>query len=334
MDPVTHIVASIAAGRAGLNKTTRLATPMLIVSAMAGDLDWLTAFAGPRAFLIGHRTVTDSLLGAAAIALITALVFTLAQRKSLKSPVRFVPALGVCAVGAALHILLDFTNSYGVKLLWPFSERWFALDILPTFDMWLLFILLAGILLPMLFRLITEEIGAKPKSRSAALASIFAVVLALVYVGGRYVLHTRAIGMLNSRLYQDAAPITVGAFPDSPSPLLWTGVVVTEKALLRVDVPVALGNFDPLAAKVFYKPDPSAALDAARATRTAALFLSFARFPRARVEKTDQGYHVEITDMRFELGTPPGRSLAALIDLNVQAHVIHEELDFGNLFPR
>ena len=69
MDPLTHIVVSIAASRAGLNKLSRLATPMLIVTGVAADLDWLTALAGPRAFLVGHRTITDSTCGAAAIAI-------------------------------------------------------------------------------------------------------------------------------------------------------------------------------------------------------------------------------------------------------------------------
>jgi hypothetical protein len=38
--------------------------------------------------------------------------------------------------------------------------------------------------------------------------------------------------------------------------------------------------------------------------------------------------------MRFEIGSPQGKSMAAIIDLNPQAHVIHEELQFGDLFQR
>ncbi len=332
MDPLTHIAVSIAASRAGLNRVTRLATPMLIVSGVAADLDWISALISPRAFLIGHRTFTHSLIGTAAIAFLTALCFTLVGRKHSTSPIRFAGALGVCTVGAGLHLLFDITNSYGVKLLWPFNQRWFALDILLKFDLWILAFLLMGILLPMLFRMVTEEIGAKQKSGSGTGGAILALAFVLVYVGGRYVLHTRAIDLLNSRLYQGATPLAIGAFPDSHSPFHWSGVIVTEAALFRVDVPVVFGSFDPFSAKLFYKPDPSPALDAARATNTAALFLSFARFPRARIENTDQGFHVEITDMRFEVGTPPGRSMTAVIDLNSQSQVTHEELKFGDLF--
>jgi inner membrane protein len=334
MDPLTHIAVSFAASRAGINRTTRLATPMLVVSGLAADLDWLGALFGPRSFLIGHRTVTHSLVGTAAIAIITAICFTLAARKHPKSPIQFSNALIICAVGAVLHLALDICNSYGVKLLWPLSDRWFALDILPKFDLWILMFLLAGILLPMLFRMVTEEIGAKQKSKSGTSGAILAFALLLLYTGGRYVLHTRAIDLLASRLYQGGAPLVVGAFPDSPSPFHWSGAIITDAALFRVEVPVVFGNFDPFSAKLFYKPEPSPALDAARATQTALLFLNFARIPRARIEKNEHGFQVEITDMRFEIGSPPGRSMAAIIDLDSQARVVHEELRFGDLFER
>lgn len=332
MDPVTHIAVSIAASRAGLNRATRLATPMLIVSGLAADLDWVTALVDPRSFLIGHRTMTHSIVGTAAIALLTALCFSLVGRRQSLSPMRFPIAFAVCLMGAALHVLLDLANSYGVKLLWPFSDRWFALDILPKFDLWILVILLAGILLPMLFRMVTEEIGAKRNAGGGRSGAILAFAFVLIYVGGRYVLLTRAVDLLNSRLYQGAAPMAVGAFPDSQSPFHWSGVVITEGALFRVDVPVVIGKFDPFAAKLFYKPEQSPALDAARATQTATLFLTFARFPRASVQKSDQGFRVEISDMRFEIGNPPGRSPTAVIELNGQARVLREELRFGDLF--
>ena len=333
MDPLTHIVVSIAASRAGVNKLSRLAMPMLIVAGVAGDLDWFTALAGPRAFLLGHRTITDSICGAAAIAILTALIFTIATRKTSSSPIKFPRALSVCAIGAALHVLFDLTNSYGVKLFWPFNEKWFALDSVAQFDAIILVFLAGGILLPMLFRLVGEEIGAQRRTKGV-FSAIFAFVLVFAYVGARYVLHDRAVTLINSRLYNGAPPVSVGAFPDSPSPFHWAGVIITESNLLRAEVPVLIGTYDPFSAKAFYKPEESAAMDAARASSTAILFLSFARFPRAHVDRNDRGYHIEITDMRFEIGTPPGRSMMAAIDVDENAHVTHEELRFGDLFQK
>jgi inner membrane protein len=333
MDPLTHIVASIAAGRTGLNKVTRLATPMLMVSGVAADLDWFMVFFGPRAFLTGHRTITHSLIGAAAIAIVTALIFTVAGRNHASSPITFPRAMAICSIGAFLHILFDLTNSYGVKLIWPFNDKWYAGDSVREFDAIILGVLACGILLPMLFRLVGEEIGAQRRTKGVFSAA-FAMFLVFAYVGARYILHERAITLMNSRLYNGAAPLAVGAFPDSPSPFHWAGIIITETNLLRAEVPVVVGTYDPFAAKLFYKPEESAALDAARASKTAQLFLSFARFPRARLEHTDRGTHVEITDMRFEIGTPPGHSMMAVIDVDNHTQVVREELKFGDLIQK
>jgi membrane-bound metal-dependent hydrolase YbcI (DUF457 family) len=333
MDSLTHIVVNIAAGRAGLNKVSRLATPMLIATSVVADLDWLTVLAGPRAFLLGHRTITDSLCGAAAIALLTALCFTIATRKHPSSPIKFSRALIICAIGAALHVLFDLTNSYGVKLFWPINDKWYALDSVSQFDVIILVILATGIFLPMLFRLVGEEIGAQRKTKGV-FSAVFALALVFAYVGARYILHERAATLINSRLYNGAPPLSVGAFSDSPSPFHWAGVITTETTMLRAEVPVVIGTYDPFAAKIIYKPEESPALEAARASTTASLFLSFARFPRAHVERTDRGYHVEITDMRFEIGTPPGHSMAAVIELDDHAKVVHEELRSGDLFQK
>jgi len=333
MEPFTHLLLSVAAARAGLDRLTRLALPIAIVAGLAADLDWLAALAGPRGFLVWHRTATHSLVGTVAIALLAATIFAFATRKHA-APVQFLPAFIVGLFAASLHVAFDVTQSYGVKLLWPFNERWFAIDSLSGFDMWIMFLLLLGILLPMLFHLVSEEIGEQKKSRSAMTCALLALFFACIYTGGRYILHMRALDVLNSRLYRGQTPSALGAFPDSPSPFHWAGVVVTEDAWLRVDVPVAFAPFDPFSAKVYFRPPPSAALTAARATPTATLFLSFARFPRATVEQNDGGYHVEISDMRFEIGAPAGKSMTAVIDLDPQARVLHEELDFGDLLPR
>jgi membrane-bound metal-dependent hydrolase YbcI (DUF457 family) len=326
MDPVSQVLLAIAISRAGLNRITRLATPMLLVTTIAIDLDLLTAIGGPRTYLEGRCTATHSIPGALLIAAVVAIGFTIAGRKHATMPVRFARAFAVCLAGALVHIALDICGSYGVKLLWPVSGRWFALDLIAPLDPWLLVFLLAGIFVPALFRLITDEIGAKQKKQSPARGALAALALLAIYTGGREILHMRVLKMLNSRLYRAEPPTAVGAFPESTSPFKWDGVVVTETALLRVDVPIIGPGFDPFSAQVFYKPEESAALDAARATPTASLFLSFARFPRAHIDQTDAGFHVEIADLRFDTHSPPGRTITAVIDLNPQAQVVKEEL--------
>src|SRR6266849_2073648 len=261
MEPVTHALASLALSRAGVNRVTRLATPMLLISGLAADLDWLSVFRGARAFLRDHRVVTHSLVGAAVIALATAGAFWALGRKHPSAPIRFVRALLVCGAGTAGHLLFDLGNSYGVMLLWPFRAKWYAWDLLAPIDPWVLILLLLGLLLPGLFRLVSEEIGARPKARGAQRGAIIALALLAAYCGGRSVLHERAIALLRSRLYRGSTPLAAGAFPRGASPLTWSGVVETDNTLEQIEVSLAPGSsFDPDLARTHFKPEASPAL--------------------------------------------------------------------------
>src|SRR5207237_359719 len=48
-------------------------------------------------------------------------------------------------VAGLTHILLDFTNGYGVRPFWPFSERWYSWDIVFIVDPIIYALLLAGL---------------------------------------------------------------------------------------------------------------------------------------------------------------------------------------------
>jgi len=330
MEPLTHVLTSLALGRAGLNKATRLATPMLLLSGLAADLDWLSLAGGARAFLHGHRTATHSLTGTAAIALATAAAFWWPGRKHPAAPIRFLPALAVASAGASGHLLMDLANSYGVKLWWPVRQTWSAWDLAHSIDPWVLILLLLGLLLPGLFRLISEEIGARPKQRGAQRGAVVALALVLVYMGARWTLHDRALEVLRSRVYHGETPLAIGAFPTGASPLTWSGVVETDNALLQLEIPLGPGGvFDPDRSRTLFKPEPSPALDAARKSEVAEEFLQFARFPQASVEKTAVGYYVELRDLRFASHPGGGTGFVAVVELNRQFQVVNEALRYG-----
>ena len=71
-------------------------------------------------------------------------------------------------------------------------------------------------------------------SRMSALVTFFTNAPLLSLILGSTMAHRRS---------------SVGAFPDSPSPFHWAGVIITESNLLRADVPVFIGIYDPFAAK-------------------------------------------------------------------------------------
>jgi inner membrane protein len=348
MEPITQVLASVALARCGFKRVTPLALPIMVTAGLAPELDWLSVFGGARAFLEWHRTATDSLVGIVVLAALIAAVFVLiapriGQRVGKKRagassaaadttrPLRFVPAYYVALVGGGLHVLLNLTNSYGVKLLWPFSARWFAWDLTAPLDLWILFLLLAGLALPALFRMITEEIGAKGRRKAVDRGAAAALVLVAVFCCVRLVLQRRATALIAAREYHGEASNAVAAFPQSSSPLAWSGVVDTDDTIDEVEVPLAPGAvFDPESARVFYKAEPSPALDAARRSDVAIAFLAFAQFPLARVQPSGDGYRIVLRDMRFDAALRAERNVIAQIDVDANNQVTEQKFLFNN----
>lgn len=335
MEPATHALVSLALSRAGLDRATRLATPLLIVSGMAADLDLLSYFGGAGAFLRIHGTLFHSLLGSAALMCILAGLACLADRrwhaKSNPPALRFSSALLVCAIGGASHLLLDLCGSHPIRILWPFSNRWRAWDFAPLVDPWLLFLLLAGLLVPALFRLISEEIGDRKKARRTPRGAMLTLILVAAYLGGRGYLHSRAVDILLSREYHGSWPLAAGAFPSSASPLEWRGVVSTDNTLESVGVSFAPGSqFDPDRSLTHYKPEASPALHAAERTETAQRFVAYARFPLATLDRLEDAYRFELRDLRSPAQSPGFGDIIAIVDLDAQLRVTREEFRFAS----
>ncbi|MGB6431588.1 MAG: metal-dependent hydrolase [Candidatus Acidiferrales bacterium] len=344
MEPITQVLASVALARCGFKRVTPLALPIIVTAGLAPELDWLSVFGGARMFLEAHRTATDSLVGIVVLAALIAATFVVIGRR-LGKPVgqnraeassaptnslRFAPAFFAALAGGGLHVLLDLTNSYGVKLLWPFSARWFAWDLTASLDPWILFLLLAGLLVPALFRMITEEIGAKSKRKSVDRGAVVALALVAAFCSGRLILQKRATAMIAAREYHGEAANTAEAFPQSASPLAWSGVVDTDDTIDEVDVSFAAGaTFDPESARVFYKAEASPALEAAQQSDVGAAFLKFARFPLARVEGLGDGHRVMLRDLRFDTGPRAERNVFAEIDVDASNQVTQEKFLFN-----
>src|ERR1700730_4633897 len=297
MDAFTHGLASDSVTRAAFPRASRITLLAVILAGAAADLDQLSAYAGPSAFLDWHRNAPHSVTGLLLIAVGFAAAVTLAARsKQKKDPLRtvFLALLAVCS----LHVAMDLTQNESVQLLWPFRAQRYSADWVAHFDLWILLILLAGALLPQLLALVTEEIGAKSKAPRARVNAIVSLLAVFLYIGGRFILHGNAVAMMEARTYRGEMPRRVAAFAESDSPFHWRGIVETERAFHDLDLNLAPGSsFNPDSAVVSYKPESSAALDAARNTESVRRFLQAAKFPKAAVEKTNIGYRVEIRDL-------------------------------------
>lgn len=330
MDPLTHTLASFALKRAFFPKVPRPVLASMIFAGILADLDWLIGFVGPSAYLKWNGGPLHSI----AVAILLALLVNFAMRAYAKS--RGVVISGtlfwlapVCA--ALLHIGMDSLLSTGVQLLWPLSPRRIALDWAPTFDLWVLGMFAVGLLLPELFRLVTDEIGAKSKKPRGQVGAVAAFVLVVAYIVLRGMLHGEAALMILERSYAGESARRGAAFPDSTSPFLWHAVVETESAIHIVSVPTGpLSNFDPEGALHIHKPEPSPILDAAQKTKAAAQFLAAARFAKATVQKETDGFSVEIHDLKYDAIGQNSRVVEAQINLDAFGRVTLAHLDWQN----
>jgi membrane-bound metal-dependent hydrolase YbcI (DUF457 family) len=309
----------------------RFGVAMIVVSGIAPDLDYASYFGGAALFLRVHRTLLHSIFGGALLTCAIAAAFCYLDRKrppkKSTPPLHFGPAVAAGALGFISHLLLDLASGEGVQSVWPLHGGWQAWDLLTDFDPWILILLLAGLLIPPLFRLVSEEIGDRRKTVGAQRGAVAALALVLIFVGARAWLHSRATDLLASSEYHRRAPLAAGAFPHSTSPLEWRGVVSTENTIEEIHLSLAPGAaFDPDRSLSHFKPEPSPALDAGQRTRAASLLLSYARFPLARVDRREDANRFVLRDARFPEHESSPANILALVDMDSQFEVKREEL--------
>jgi membrane-bound metal-dependent hydrolase YbcI (DUF457 family) len=327
MDPLTHALASYTLKRAAFPRAPRSTTIAMLIAGTIADIDLLSAYVSPSAFLTFYRTYCHSLLAALFSSLLVILPFSFHKPSPTGQQNPPLPIFLAALSASVLHLLLDLCQSTGVELFWPISTRRFALDWLPHADLWILGILLAGILLPALSRLVTEEIGAKSKGPRGKVGASLALAGAILYIVLRFVLHNSAIAILESRTYRGESPRHAAAFPESNSPFRWHGIVETASALHEVEIDVGpAASFDPDSAITSYKPEPSPALDAARDTAVARRFLQAARFPKASVEKTPDGFQVLLRAFPYSRDVSSGLGIHALIETDPSGKILSQEL--------
>jgi inner membrane protein len=338
LEPITHLLFGANLGRAGLNRKTAYATLTLTLAAEAPDLDVVGRFRGAAFGFEHHRGFTHSFLGGILVAaFVVAFVYALHRLRRPRGVDLPPPRWGlllVYAYGACLsHILLDFTNNYGVRPFWPFSARWYSWDIVFIVEPILWVLLAGGLVAPVLTSLINEEIGARRKGFQGKFAARAALAGVVLTWGIRDYEHRRAISALESRLYQDETPLRVSAYPHWGNPLSWYGVVETTKFYATMNVDSSTPEADPESnLHVHFRPEPTPVTEAARNTALGRFYFSWARYPMTETETlTDPaGYRVRLFDLRFgdpqlrQMITRMGgrRPLSFEVDFDSQLHEV------------
>lgn len=142
MDPISH-------GIVGLGLYSLVHTPTLsstaclgaIIGSISPDFDIIARIKGDYVYLNHHRVETHSIPGLGIIAGITAMAISLIYKES-----SFFEVFLWTFLGGLSHVILDYFNSYGVTLLYPFSKKKYSLNLLMIYDPILLFLSLYSIL--------------------------------------------------------------------------------------------------------------------------------------------------------------------------------------------
>jgi inner membrane protein len=307
MDPITHTMAGAVMARAGLDRGGRLplAGATLMLAANAPDIDIAAMFVGNYTGLAFRRGWTHGpiawLLLPVALTGIMMLVDRVARRRDpTQPPVDAGALLAIAFVGVLSHPALDWLNTYGIRLLMPFSDRWSYGDAVFIVDPYL-WLLLAAALVPW-----------RRTARRVRGFGALAVGYVLVMIAGSVI--AEPIG----RLAAEAAGIKdveeVMYQPRPAQPFRGDLIVASADRYTMGEFRWFAGSGD----RVSFEGEPiprgdwaAPAVQRARLEQDVIDYLTWSRFPFVRTDTVAGGIAVSFGDARFFRG-PSGGGLAGL----------------------
>ncbi len=253
MEPVTHVLTGACLARAGFNRRAAYATLTMAIAAEMPDIDTLWGLRGPVEGFAHHRGITHTLVGVPLeAAVLLGAVYGLHQwrvtraarlrigpkfsnRPLTKAPVRWGWLYGCAVVALLSHLLLDFTNNYGVRPLYPFDTHWYAASIAFIFDPVMFGLLVLALVVPSLFGLVSAEVGAKRQVFRGRGLAIAALACIGCWWGLRYVEHARAVAIAMVQSYEQAqapvaAPVVAAETPADAADAAGSDAATTEPA--------------------------------------------------------------------------------------------------------
>lgn len=292
MDPVCHTLAGAALAEAGLKKRTPLALAALVAAANVPDVDVLV-YATDVLPMYVRRGWTHGPVGLALLPpLVAGLVWSWdrlvrQRRASPPPPAAWRGLLLVSYLGALSHPLLDFLNSYGIRLLFPFSDRWFYGDALYIVDPWLTAMLGGAVLVA------RRRASARAARAGLAAAAAYAAVMLASNLAARAAVRA---GLDRAGVSADARFMVTPVFgnPLAREVLVDLGARYEKGFVWFAPLP----RFRPAGYGLSTgRDDP--AVQAAAASPRGRQFLAWARFPFAAVDRIGGRTIVHLNDARY-----------------------------------
>lgn len=298
MDNVCHTLVGAALGKAGLARRTTLGMSTLVIANNLPDMD-VAVFATNTLAMSVRRGWTHGVLAQAALpvvltgAMLAYDRYVVQQRAGAPAPAVARELLLLSYTGVLLHVFMDLMNSYGVRLLMPFSGRWFYGDALFIVDPWLYLALGLGWWM-------TRRREAKGGTRPGGPARL-GLAIAGIYVCAMLASNALARGAVRGGLDRAGRP--------AGTRFMVTPVAVnpfSREVVIDVGDRYEKGNlwFEPLPhfrpagfgmPKGMDEPDAQPALQ----TPLARAFLLWSRFPFVQVDRSTSPPTIWINDYRY-----------------------------------
>jgi inner membrane protein len=342
MEPVTHFMTGAVLSRAGFNRKAAYATLAMTLAAEAPDLDVLWSFKGPLAGFEHHRGWTHTLIGIPLeAAIVTAFVWLIHRcrtnpKQSLKphgAPVRW-PLIYLFSIIALLsHILLDWTNNYGIRPFFPFNPRWYAGSFVFIFEPVIFLLLLGALIAPALFGLVNSEVGVKKsafRGRSWAITALIGIVALWSF---RFIERNKAIVLARTAESNPDAIVRATADPYPINPFRWQTIIETPLLYRLSTVNNLSGDVTSRPeADIYYKPPSTLAVLEAKRSWLGHIYLDWSQYPMVNETGTDADGLTSVTfrDLRFiySSGMLSGRTpLMGTVYINGDRRVDHMEMD-------
>ena len=325
VDNLCHSLVGAALSGAGFRRRTALATVTMVIGANLPDVDALVYLVGDNADGFAFRRGwTHGILAMAVLPLVLAAIMyaigrgierrrSRLNRPGLRIPLRPTQLLLVSAVAIWSHPLFDLLNTYGVRLLMPFSSRWFYGDTLFIIDPWVWSALGLGATMS-IQRARRVPVGAATAtvmarvSRPARVALIavagYIAVMAATSRIGRLVVERQAVASGRE------PSIRVMVAPEPLTPFRRTVVRDVGTAYETGGLTWSLApRYAPSGERITALVDTAAQYQAALATRAGRRFLLWSRFPFVDPTRADAAT-MRLDDVRY--GGPGRASFASV----------------------
>ncbi len=241
--------------------------------------------------------------------------FEYPTRGSLQpQPVRWGWLYGTALIAALSHLLLDWSNNYGLRPFFPFNPRWYAGSFMFIAEpvLWALFFL--ALVLPWLFGLADREIGVRQQAFRGRGWAIFALTGMVALGCWRWAEEAQAWAMIENTQVA-AAPVQRMALEPYPiNPFRWHAILETAEYYQTAEINTRSGEIVSDSRRdVLFKPPATAATEAAKRTLLGQVYLDWGTWAVVRdvgqepvdgMEPPQLGPKrtwttVEFTDLRF-----------------------------------